>query len=266
MTVTVAIVGAGITGLYCASALTAETRAVVFDRIPVPGGVHGWDNPRTRRAVSAAERSGAALHLGETAIRWDGQVLLSVGQDGVRSTPAAALVIAAGSRPLGRAELGLAGPRPAGILAATVACHLSETGVLIGRRPAVIGGGDWAARTVERLLDAGAEAIELIAPDGTMRSIPDSPRLTVRTGTPVGVEGGARVTAVRVEGDGRIECDALVLAHRLAPLRNVDGAVWSGPRTVYAQPVDDPLTVDGAAEHGEQAAAEVMQAIGPAAA
>jgi hypothetical protein len=265
VTPTVAIVGAGITGLSCAGALAGDARAVVLDRVPVPGGVHGWDTPQTRQAVEAARLAGAVLHLGETAIRWDGRTLVSVGQDGVRSTPAVALVIAAGSRPLGRAELGLAGPRPAGILAATVACHLSETGVLIGRRPAVIGGGDWASRAVQRLFEAGAEAIELIAPGGVLRAIPDSPRLTVRSGAAVAVEGGARVTAVRVEGGERIECDALVLAHSLAPLRNVDGAVWSGLRTVYAQPSGDPLTAGAAADAGARAAAEVLHAIRAAA-
>ena len=33
---------------------------------------------------------------------------------------------------------------------------------------------------------------------------------------------------------------------RLVLLRNVDGAVWEGVGTVYAQPADDPATVTGA--------------------
>ena len=256
---TVAIVGAGLTGLACARSLPEGIRPIVVDRVPVPGGVHGWDNDETRAAATAAEARGAVLHLGETAIRWDGEELLVMGQDGARRIPAQALVVAAGSRPLGRAELGLAGPRPAGILAATVACHLSETGLLAGRRPAVVGGGDWAARAVGALLHAGAERVQVVAPEGILRPFPGSPAVTVGTGAPVAVEGAVRVSALRLHGGERVECDALILAHGLAPLRNVDGAVWEGPRTVYAQPAGDPTTVAAAQRAGSAAAADVAR-------
>lgn len=258
-----AVVGAGVTGLACAVALAPRARAVVVDRIPVVGGVLGWDHPTSVELAAQATAAGARLHLGETAIRWDGDTLMVVGQDGVRRIQAAALVIAAGSRPLGRAELELTGPRPAGILPATVACHLSETGLLIGRRPAVIGGGDWAASALERLLHAGADTIEVIAPDGVLRPLPDSDAITLRRGRPaVAVEGLHRVSAVVVEGGERIDCDALVLAHALTPLRNVDGAVWDGERTVYAQPADDPMTVERAISAGRDAAAGALELIG----
>jgi hypothetical protein len=253
----VAVIGAGITGLECAASLPAGIRPVVVDRIPVPGGVHGWSNAETRAAAASARACGAVLHLGETGVRWDGQELLVMGQDGARRIRARALVIAAGSRPLGRAELGIAGPRPAGILAATVACHLSETGLLVGRRPAVLGAGDWAARAVAELLHAGAERIEVIAPSGWLRPLPESPAVTVRTGVAAAVEGAARVSAVQLAGGARVECDALVLAHGLTPLRNVDGAVWQGERTVYAQPDADPMTVADARFAGRAAAREV---------
>jgi hypothetical protein len=258
----VAVVGAGLTGLTCAAALARDLRAVVVDRIPVPGGVHGWDAPETRAAVADAERAGAALHLGETAIRWDGGELLVLGPGGVRRVAARALVVAAGARPLGRAELRIAGPRPAGILAATVACHLSETGLLIGHRPAVVGGGDWAARSVAHLLRAGARSVEVVAPEGPLLALPDDPRVTLRRGTPAAVEGGPRVRALRLDGGTRVECDAVVLAHRLAPLRNVDGAVWEGPRTVFAQPLEDPMTVERAAAAGRAAADAVRELAG----
>lgn len=253
MAETVAVVGAGLTGLACAAALAGGARPVVVDRIPVAGGVHGWDRPETRAAQAAAERAGAVLHLGETAIRWQAGELLVMGPERVRRIAASALVVAAGSRPLGRAELGLAGPRPAGILAATVACHLSETGLLIGRRPAVVGGGDWAARAVGHLLEAGADEVAVVAPDGPLRPFPESRRVHVQTAAPVGVEGGPRVTGL-VTDAGLVACDALVLAHGLAALRNVDGAVWDGPRVIHAQPLDDPMTVDAARAAGRAAA------------
>ncbi len=173
----VAVVGAGITGLACAAALAPAARGRWWSTGSRWSAAcsAGTTPPDVGRRPGRPPRAGAALHLGETAIRWDGD-----DADGDRAgracagSQASALVIAAGSRPLGRAELGLTGPRPAGILPATVACHLSETGLLIGRRPAVIGGGDWAARALERLLHAGADTVEVIAPDGVLRPLPDS--------------------------------------------------------------------------------------------
>jgi hypothetical protein len=258
MSETVAVVGAGLTGLACATALAAGVRPVVIDRIPVAGGVHGWDRAETRAERAAAERAGAVLHLGETAIRWDGAELVVMGPEGVRRIAASVLVVAAGARPLGRAELGLAGPRPAGILPATVACHLSETGLLIGRRPAVLGGGDWAARAASHLLAAGAEAVQVVAPDGPLRPFPSDGRVQVQTARALAVEGGPRVSALITEA-GPVACDALVLAHGLAALRNVDGAVWEGRRVVYAQPVADPMTVQAAQAAGRAAAAAAAE-------
>ena len=81
---------------------------------PGAGGVHGWEAGETRELAQAC---GARLRLGETAVRWDGRVLLAIGQDGPQHLTAAALVIATGARPLGRAELGIAGGRPAGVVA-----------------------------------------------------------------------------------------------------------------------------------------------------
>ena len=51
-----------------------------------------------------------------------------------------------------------------------------------------------------------------------------------------------------------IACDAVVLADGLVPLRNVDGAVVDGVRTVYAQPCDDFGSIGAAEEAGRRAA------------
>jgi thioredoxin reductase len=261
--VTVAVVGAGITGLACAAELGKHERVEVFDRIPVPGGVHGWRAPETVALHGAALRAGATTRLGVTAIRWDGDRLLAVGPDGVHRLPAAALVIAAGARPRTRAELGIAGGRPAGVVPAPVACHLAENGLLVGRRPCVVGGGDWAVHACRELLAAGADAVTVLAPGGPLRPLPDRVEVA-EAGAPTAVEGGPRVTALLA--DERIACDAVVLAHGLVPLRNVDGAVWEAPGVVYAQPLADPATVAGAREAGVRAAAEVRALLGSEAA
>lgn len=252
----VVIVGAGITGLSCAHELRGEAEVTLVDRVPVTGGVHGWDEPETRELTAAC---GARMLLGATAVRWDGGHLLVIGQDGAEQLPAAALVIATGTRPLGRAELGIAGPRPAGVVAATVAVHLAENGLLVGRRPLIVGGGDWAVRAAEELLDAGAESVTVACPDGVRASgLVGDGRMTVLPGArPAAVGGRPRVELVELAGGERVECDALVLAHGVVPLRNVDGAVWDGPRTVYAQPLADPASVEGARSAGSEAARAV---------
>src|SRR5262249_4574206 len=150
----------------------------VVDRVPVTGGVNGWEAQESRELTRAC---GAELALGATAIRWDGEQLLVIGQDGAKWIPADVLGIATGTRPLGRAELGMPGPVPAGIVAATVACHLAENGLLVGRRPVVVGGGDWAHRAADELLHAGAESVTMACPDGLLGSRRNGERKQVRT-------------------------------------------------------------------------------------
>ena len=234
---TVAIVGAGVTGLACAAALGRS--AVVVDRIPVCGGILGFDHAHTRRLETAARAAGSVLHLGETAITWDGAELVTMGQDGVRRIRAGSLVIASGARPRNRAELRIEGDRTHGVVSATVACHLAETGVIVGRRPAIVGDGDWAQRAEHELRDAGAEPVRV-------------------TGRALEIRGGDRVAEL-VCDDGRIACDAVVLADGLVPLRNVDGAVVDGIRTIYAQPCDDHGSIAGAEQAGRDAARAALE-------
>ena len=252
---TAVVVGAGLTGLACAADLAPDMRVDVLDRIPVTGGVHGWRAAETVSLTRTARAGGAVLHLGVTAIRWEDGVLTGVGPEGVLRVAAGVLVIAAGSRPLTRAELMLTGDRPAGVVPAPVACHLAENGLPVGLRPCVVGGGDWAHRAAHDLLAAGARDVTVVAPDGLLRPMPARARCLEGL-YPTAIEGALRVTALVAKGQ-RIECDAVVLAHRLAPLRNVDGAVWEAPATVFAQPLDDPADAAGAARAGAVAAAEV---------
>ena len=111
-------------------------------------------------------------------------------------------------------------------------------------------------------MGAGAEHVTVVAPDGILTPLPPSDRITVHEGlAPLSVGGDPQVE--RLECDGAaFDCDAIVLAHGLAPVRNVDGAVSEGVRTVYAQPLDDPRTEDGARRAGAEAARAALALTG----
>ncbi len=235
----VAVVGAGEAGLASTRELAGRARTVVVDRRPVAGADHE-----------------------ATAIRWDGAVLLAIGPAGPVEIAADALVIATGTRPLGRTELGLVGARPAGVISAPAACELAEQGLVRPAWPAVIGGGDWAARAVAALVDAGAEHVTVVAPDGILTPLPPSGRISIHEGlAPLSVGGDSQVERLEC-GGAAFDCDAIVLAHGLAPVRNVDGAVSNGVRTVYAQPLEDPRTGDGARRAGAEAAQAALALTG----
>jgi hypothetical protein len=249
----VVIVGAGATGLACAGALAGDYQTVIVDRVPVAGGVLGWRSADTRRL--AADASHATMLLGATATRWDGQRLTVIGPDRAHQLACDACVVATGARPMNRAELGIAGTRPAGVVAATVAAHLAETGLLVGRHPVIIGGGDWAARVAHGLRRAGAKRIVVVARQGAARPI-DADELI--TGEPVVlIDGRVRVAAVETS-QRRVACDAVVLAEGLVAMCNIDGALADEPPIVHAHPLRDPGSVAEACRAGRDAAAAVL--------
>lgn len=249
----IAVAGSGVAGLACAAALRRRGEAVVLERLPVAGGEQ-WQESLVARLVAEARASGARFLLGTQAVRWDGRRLLALGQESA-IVEADALVIATGHRPLTRAELGIVGPRCGGIVPATVALHLVHHGVVLGRRPVVVGGSAEALALARRIGAAVLVSGGLDEHPGVQAY--DRSRA-------VAVEGFPRITGVLVERADRsrfrVECDALVLAEGRAPYRNVDGAVLGGPGVVFAQPAGRARD-DAATEAAGRAAAERALAV-----
>lgn len=240
------VVGAGPSGLGAATALAATRDVVVVDRIPVPGGDHGWDSGVVRDQVRRAERAGVRLRLGAAALQWDGSRVLLAEPGSIGWEAASALVYAGGLRPATASDVGLVGDRPAGVLPATVAAHLLETGVALWRRPVVVGTGPWAEPVAERIRAHGGVVVAVVPPG---ESAPWADRVVPADGV-LSVRGRDRVQALRVGTGPEIACDAVILAGDPRPNRNVDGAVEDGaPGVLFVQPASphDPAARHAAA-------------------
>ncbi|HTS14396.1 MAG TPA: NAD-binding protein [Candidatus Sulfotelmatobacter sp.] len=241
---TVAVVGAGLAGLSVASALAGDHRVTVLDRLPAPGGVLGYDHPAVVEVARDCRAGGVTSLLGTTALRWAKHRLLAAGPQGIEWLPADHLVFAGGARPALPAELGLLGPRVAGVYGAPVAIHLGEAGVSMGREVCVVGVGDWAARAIHHLTHAGAHVTGVSPADGDPPPYGDGWWMGWRA---VAYEGVRRVTAVVVARGAsreRITCDTLVLAGDSRPLRNVDGAITPTAGVTFAQRISDAQTIE----------------------
>lgn len=233
----VAIAGSGLAGLTCASELAGQADVIVFERLPVAGGEH-WDEPRVAGLVQSAVAVGAHFALATQAVRWDGQTVLGVGPHG-GLYPADVLVLATGHRPCSLSELGIGGPRVAGVLPTTVAHHLLRHRVCLGWHLAVIGGSTQAMSIVNALLATGSRTVTVLAPDGFHEKASFRGEVRIREGARVvSLTGTERITGLKaVLADGQVEeivCDGLVLAHGRVPCRDVDGALTTDPRVVFA--------------------------------
>jgi hypothetical protein len=272
----VIVVGAGHSGLKAASALAARGFGVTLvERLPVCGGREperqlgeAGREPERQRSddlTRTAVNAGVEVLAGRTAVAWSGSSLLTLGVDGARRLAASALVVATGTHPATAGELGIAGDRCAGVWPGSATLALVRNGVLPGRRPAVLGGGSLARDCVALLARAGTDGITVIAPDGVLGDIPLRSADRLYGGWNVhAVHGWARVSAVTVVAETRRErlmADALILAHRRIPMRNIEGAVGPGDRIVFCQPTDDPEREDDVDATVGRAVHEVEQVL-----
>jgi pyruvate/2-oxoglutarate dehydrogenase complex dihydrolipoamide dehydrogenase (E3) component len=272
----VVIAGAGQRGLICAAQLAAAgADVVVVERLPHPGGQE--PERSTARLAKAAVRAGARFVLGTLAVQYDGTVVDVLGVDGAGSLPCGALVVATGSRPATRAELGITGDRCAGVVPGSAALHLTQAGVLLGHRPLVAGSGAFAAHCAHVQLAAGASEVTMTLPARAAGEVKVPAGVRVFAGYRVAsVHGTSRVEAavlrrdsmpsegegepphpegLSLSGDGepqRIAADALILAAEMRPMRNIEGAITDREGVFFCQPEGE--------DRGEQSASTAAAA------
>ena len=220
-----------------------------------------YDFPPIVALERACVAGGTRFALGTTALRWEGKRLLLAGPEGIRWTPADHLVYAGGVRPATAAEVGLAGSRLAGVLSATVAVHLAEAEVIIGRRVVIVGGGNWGQRATEELSHGGSEITHVVPAGETIRCA--SKRL-YDGWTALEARGAGRVSELiigRHQARRRLLCDAVILAGGLKALRNVDGAVFGGECVSFVQPLEGDATFDTVVEHARESVSTIEATI-----
>jgi hypothetical protein len=259
----IVVVGGGIAGLAAASALAGRASVRLIERLPAPGGTWGFDHPAVQRLVHECQQRHVRLEFGDTALRWVDRRLLVIGPGRREWIDADHLIFAGGTRPATPAELPLPGSRPAGLFVATVAHHLLEGHVNLGRRIALCGNGFWADLVVKDL--PPGTHVTFIG-DGSPPRPPAGVSIDVWPGhRPVQVIGRDRVDHLVIEAAGRegmgretLPCDAVVLAGDLRPLRNVDGAIVDAPNVTYIQPTAQTLTAQTVLDHAVRAVSALM--------
>ncbi|MFJ4481585.1 NAD(P)/FAD-dependent oxidoreductase [Streptomyces longwoodensis] len=160
--VDVLVVGAGPAGLVAAARLAAlgAGRVEVLDGDQGAGGAPRYGAHRgygtwprvvtgpayARRLVAVAQRAGAVVRTGVTALDWAGPLALeTAGPLGVETVGARAVVLATGARERPRAARLVPGTRPAGVYTTgELQRAVHQFGQHIGTRAVVVGAGGTA--------------------------------------------------------------------------------------------------------------------------
>jgi hypothetical protein len=266
MTNRILVVGAGICGLAVAAELSRKSPVALIDRLPVIGGItSGYENSIVVGLAAECSANGVEFFLGTAGLRWANSRLLIAGPGpGLSWMDGAHLVYAGGTRPSTAPELRLVGARLGGVYPAMVAYHLTESGVRLGLRPAIIGNGRWAKRVCLALANHGCPTT-LVWSDPSMES--DFATASWLGWSPVALFGHGRVTAMQVERQGvqqMIGCDAVILAAGLRPMRNIDGAVLDNAQASnvsFVQLISETADDAERANFGRTAASTVIARI-----
>ena len=238
------VVGAGMCGLLASIELTSQSVAVTLvERLPAAGGQEP-EGAETDALAERARAAGVSFRFGTLAIEWRKGELTVLGVDGASELGADVLVIATGTRPATRAELSIDGDRCAGVLPGSAALHITESGVLLGHRPVVVGGGSLAATLVHAVRASGAQHVTVVAPDGVLDPRVRDADSVIERWDIVAATGNPRLQAVALSdaqgGNERLPADALILAHRRVPMRNVEGAIDTADSVIFCQSSAEP--------------------------
>lgn len=257
----VVVAGSGRCGLHVARMLAdAGLEVTVVERLPQVGGQEPERDARTLER--AARRAGVTFMLGTLVVSYDDGVVQTLGIDGAQMLRVRALVLATGTRPQTRAELGIGGDRGAGVTPGSAAVHFLDSGLLLGRNPIVVGNGELAHHLCDALLHKGAHRVLSVA-DGPR--IGDWPGVTAMDNARVvRINGFPRVgSAVVATGDGaqEIVTDAVILASGRIPMRNVEGALFPGDSIYDCFGERDPKTDEEAIQTAAATARAVADAI-----
>ncbi|KPC72842.1 oxidoreductase [Streptomyces sp. NRRL WC-3753] len=244
--VDVLVVGSGPAGLATAARLARTgVRVEVLEREQSPGGVprhcahrgfgslpHALTGPAHARLLAeSAERAGAHVRTGVTALDWAGpRTLTTVGPQGAETLVARAVVLATGARERPRAARLVPGTRPAGVYTTgelQQAVHLY--GQRIGTHAVIVGAEDVSHAAADTVRAAGAEVVALVtelprALAAPVRTV--TARLRFRTPVLTGTTvtellGHGRLSGVRVRHrEGRtatLHCDTVVFTGDFVP-------------------------------------------------
>jgi NADPH-dependent 2,4-dienoyl-CoA reductase/sulfur reductase-like enzyme len=231
-------------GLLASIELASRSVAVTLvERLPAAGGQEP-EGAETDALAESARAAGVTFLFGTLAIEWSEGALTALGVDGADELRSDVLVIATGTRPATRAELAIDGDRCAGVLPGSAALHITESGVLLGHRPVVVGGGSLAATLVHAVRSSGAQHVTVVAPDGVLDPRVRDADSVIENWDIVAATGDPRLQSVALSdaqgGRERLRTDALILAHRRVPMRNVEGAIGAAGSVVFCQSSAEP--------------------------
>jgi thioredoxin reductase len=242
----VVIVGGGPAGLSAARVLVAAglRDVLVLERNPAAGGVprfcghrgwgmldfgRFWTGPGyAARLVQSASGAEIRTNASVLALHPGGELDVSTPA-GIERVAARVVLLATGTRESPRAARLLPGTRPWGVLNTGAFQEMAHAGGMVPfRRPAIIGGELVGFSALLTARHAGIRPVALVE-EGARVAAPWPAALVARLAFGVsvlagarilGIEGGARVEALRVEHGGRervIPCDGVVVSGRFLP-------------------------------------------------